>query len=348
MDEIFFERINNIVNSKPSDSELLSQLKRIVYELEIQNYVLRDSKGISELFNENMRILLKDNADPNTIKSGFTDLDNAIGGFSPGELVVIGGRPGMGKSQFLINLALNISVSIPVQYFTFDLTSSSLTARFMATLSGIEVRKIRQNILNEEEKQKLAILEGEMASRKLFINESCSNSVTALKMHCLQQISEHGVKVIIVDYIQMMSSNRYRNNRELEVSYIIRELKNFAKDNDVCIIAGSQLSRGVETRPMSSKRPQLSDLRESGSIEQDADKVIFIYRPEYYMISEDEDGNSTDGMTLLIIAKNRSGAVDDVWIKRNNNFTSFNNFEGFRNDFAFLPSRLNEIDLPPF
>ena len=125
-------------------------------------------------------------------------------------------------------------------------------------------------------------------------------------------------------------------------------LQHLAKDNDVCVIASSQLSRGVETRYVGSKKPQLSDLRDSGAIEQDADKVIFLYRPAYYGIHEDEDGNSTDNMANLIIAKNRSGILDEVWIKSNRNFTSFIDFDGFKNDFNFTTNRLNEIEKPPF
>jgi replicative DNA helicase len=341
-------KVRSILDNNRDEADLSFQLKRLVYEHELQFGSIRDSKSINMLYAENLSLAMGPAENNNVIKTDFRDLDEKIGGFSPGELIVIGGRPGMGKTQMLVNLALNISMRVPVQYFTFDLSSTLLANRFMATLSGIPARKLLQLDLMEGEKFKLASLQNDMSSRKLFVNDSCSNSISALKLHCLEQIKEHGIKVIIVDYIQMMSSNRYRNNRELEVSYISRELKNFAKDNNVCVITTSQLSRGVETRSMGSKKPHLSDLRESGSIEQDADKVIFIYRPEYYSISEDEDGNSTDLMTILIIAKNRNGAVDEVRIRRNKEFTSFMDFEGFKNDFDFSSSRLIEIEKPPF
>ena len=341
-------KIQNILDKNEVEEDLLFQLKKLIYENELQSGSIRDSKAIYELYAENLRRALGPVENNNIIKSGFTDLDKAIGGFLPGEFVVIGGRPGMGVTQLQVNMALNISKTVPVQYFTFDFSSTQLTHRYMVTLTGIEIYKIRHHDLTGEEQQKLASLESEMASRKIFINDSCSNSITALKKHCLQQIQDYGVKVIFVDFIQKMSSNRYRNNRELEVSYISRELKNLAKDNDVCVIASSQLSRGVETRYVGSKKPQLSDLRDSGAIEQDADKVIFLYRPAYYGIHEDEDGNSTDNMANLIIAKNRSGILDEVWIKSNRNFTSFIDFDGFKNDFNFTTNRLNEIEKPPF
>jgi replicative DNA helicase len=341
-------KIRVILDNNRDETDLSFQLKRLVYEYELQSGPIRDSKSMSELYAENLSVAMGPAENTHVIRSGFFDLDKKIGGFSPGELVVFGGRPGMGKTQMLVNLALNISLAVPVQYFTFDLASTLLASRFMATLSGIPTRKLMQLDLSKDEKLKLASLQSEISGRKLFVNDSCSNSISAFKMHCLQQIKDHGIKVIFVDYIQMMSSNRYRNNRELEVSYISRELKRFAKDNDVCVVATSQLSRGVETRSMGSKKPQLSDLRESGSIEQDADKVIFIYRPEYYNISEDEEGNSTDLMTMLIIAKNRNGAVDELWIRRNKDFTSYHDFEGFKNEFSFSTNRLIELDEPTF
>jgi replicative DNA helicase len=144
----------------------------------------------------------------------------------------------------------------------------------------------------------------------------------------------------------MMSSNKYRNSRELEISHISRELKNIAKDFNVCVIATSQLSRAVETRG-GSKHPQLSDLRESGAIEQDADKVIFIYRPEYYGILCDEYGNNTAGLTEIILAKNRNGILGTVRLLRDANFTNYRDFDEYKNDFLFSKSRLDEIE-PPF
>jgi replicative DNA helicase len=348
MENLLAIKIQAIISKCADDEDLLFQLKKLVYENDLKTGTIRDSKSIYELYAENLSRALGPAENDHIIKSGFTDLDNVMGGFLPGEFVVIGGRPGMGVTQLQMNLALNISKAVPVQFFTYDFSANNLTNRFMVTLSGIETYKIRQHELTEDEQKKLTSLDSEMASRKLFINDSCSNSITALKKHCLEQIKDHGIKVIFVDYIQKMSSNRYRNNREQEVSYISKELKDLARDNDVCVIASSQLSRQVESRHGSSRKPQLTDLRDSGAIEQDADKVIFLYRPEYYGILEDEDGNSTAKKANLIIAKNRSGACYDVWITSNRNFTSFIDFDGFKNDFSFAPSRLTELENPSF
>ncbi|MCY7362253.1 MAG: DnaB-like helicase C-terminal domain-containing protein [Ignavibacteria bacterium] len=158
-------------------------------------------------------------------------------------------------------------------------------------------------------------------------------------------MEENGVKVIILDYLQMMGLNKYRNSRDLEVGYITRELKNIARDNNVCVIISSQLSRAVETRG-GDKRPQLSDLAESGAIEQNADKVIFLYRSEYYGFDRDRDNIPVAGVAELIIAKNRIGRSGVVKLMRDLNFTTFKNFDERTIEFEFSEIRLNEIEHP--
>jgi len=251
----------------------------------------------------------------------------------------------MGKTQLLVNLALNISTTRPILYFTFDLSQFLLTNRFISSLSTISAHKILQQNLTQEEKNILMAVESKFNQYQLYINDSCNNSISNFASHCKKQIEENGVKVIFVDYLQMMSSNKYRNNRELEISHISRELKSIAKDYNVCIIAASQLSRAVEMRG-GIKHPHLSDLRESGAIEQDADKVLFIYRPEYYGLTLDEDGNNTEGLTELILAKNRNGSLGTTKLQRSSNFTNYRDFEGYNNEFTFSKNRLNEIDIP--
>ena len=169
--------------------------------------------------------------------------------------------------------------------------------------------------------------------------------MSAFRAHCQQHIDAHGVKIIMVDYLQMMSASKHRNSRELEISYVSRELKNIAKDLNVCLIATSQLSRAVESRGGAylSKHPQLSDLRESGAIEQDADKVIFIYRPAYYLITHDENGNDIESLTELILAKNRNGKLGTVKLQHDKNFTNYTTFKEFKNEFTFSEERLNEL-----
>ncbi len=335
-------KIESIIsNPNAYDKEIIFQLKQLLYDVELQYVAEKESKSIADLVSESLN-QLNSTTQPNIIKSGFPDFDNSFNGFGLGEFVVIGGRPSMGKTQLMVNLALNISLETPILYFTFDLSISSLTNRFISSLSGIGMDQLLQHTITDEKKEKLALVEKEFSKHKIFINDNFNASIVALKAHCKKMIEEKGVKVIFVDYIQMMSSNKYRNSREFEISYIIRELKSIAKDFNVCVIATSQLSRAVETR-IGSKYPQLSDLRDSGTIEQDADKVIFIYRPEYYGIEFDEDSNSTTGITELILAKNRNGKLGTIKLLRDTEFTNYRNYEYKKYEFSFSASRLSEL-----
>lgn len=337
------DKIESLISKQnANESEIFSQLKQLIYETELQDTVTRNSRSITELVSESVRQMQGKSHQGNTIKSGFTEFDRMFGGFGRGELVVIGARPAMGKTQLLVNLCLNISVSNPVLYFTFDLSEFLLTSRFISSLSGIAISNILQHELTDEQIAKLATIETKFDKHKILVNDSCYSSIAALKAHCQKQIQENGIKVIVVDYLQLMSSNKYRNNRELEIGSIVRELKNLANDCNVCVIVSSQLSRAVEARG-GSKIPQLSDLRESGAIEQDADKVIFIYRAEYYGITSDEDGNNTEGLTELIVAKNRNGSLGTVRLLRDAKFTNFRDFDDYKNDFSFSQSRLDEL-----
>ena len=331
-----------IRNQNSNEKEVLYQLKQLIQEIESQTTVAKDSIGISDLVSEHIKRFQDKSRQVTTIKSGFADFDSLVGGFAMGEFVVIGARPGMGKTQLLVNLSVHISASTPVLYFTFDLSEFLLTNRFISTLSGIAIKRILQGELAEEEIEGLKSVENKLRNHKILVNDSCNNSMSALRAHCQKQIEENGVKVIVVDYLQLMSSYGHRHNRESEIGMISRELRSIARDFSVCVIATSQLSRAVEVRG-GAKYPQLSDLRESGAIEQDADKVIFIYRPEYYGINYDEDGNYAEGLTELIIAKNRSGGLGTVKILRDAHFTNFVDFDGYKEDFSFAQIRLDEV-----
>lgn len=346
MKQDFVLKIQEIIANQSTDErELLLQLKTLLYETEEQHIIVKESKSITELVAENLTQLNGASHEGQIIKTGFAEFDKKFGGFGLGEFVVIGGRPSMGKTQLLINLSLNISLTIPVLYFTFDLSEFLLTNRFISSCSSIPVNKILQHNLSENEQQVLASIGTEFSKHKIFINDSYKSSLTAFKAQCKKQVEENGVQVIVVDCLQMMSSNRYRNSREHEIGQISGALKSIAKDLNVCLIASSQLSRAVESRK-ESKRPQLPDLRESGAIEQDADKVIFIYRPDYYELLADEFGNSTAGLTEIVLAKNRNGSLGTINLIRDAHFTNFKDFEDYKNDFSFSKNRLDEIDTP--
>ncbi|MCL2651479.1 MAG: DnaB-like helicase C-terminal domain-containing protein [Candidatus Azobacteroides sp.] len=336
-------KIENIINRNPQadDREIVLQLKQLLYETELQSYAGKEVKNIAGLVAENIHQLNSETYQTAVIKSGFDDFDVQFGGFRPGEFVVVGGRPAMGKTQFLVNLSLSISATIPVLYATLDLSEFLLTNRFISSVSDIPASCILQRNLNEEQKDRLAVIGNEFAKRQLFIHDCSNTSIAALKANCQKLIQENGVQVIVVDYLQLVSSYKHKNYRELEISYICRELKNMAKEYNVCVIASSQLSRATESRYGGEKRPQLSDLRDSGAIEQDADKVLFIYRPEYYGILADCEGNSTAYMAEIIVAKNRNGRLGEFKLLRDNDFT---NFRKYKNEFTFSSDRLLELE----
>ena len=341
MTENLHQKLQSIILSNPQadDREIVFQLKQLLYETEMQQSLSKEPKSITELVAENIKQLDGKTSQNAAIKTGFTDIDRTINGFLPGELVVVGGRPGMGKTQFLINLSLNISVAVPVLYVTFELSEFLLTSRIISSISNIPLRNILQQDISIEQKNILFALDSEFTKRKLFIHDSNNSSISSFKIQCMKQIQENGIQVIVVDYLQQLSSYHHRKYREHEVSYICRELKNLAKENNVCVIVASQMSRSVESRSICSKRPMLSDLRDSGAIEQDADKVLFIYRPEYYKL-DFEDGTPGAGLAEIIVAKNRNGRLNDVRLR----FMQENpNFQDVANDVRPLSNGVNEI-----
>ena len=348
MKQELLNKIQSIIGNEAADvKDIIGQLRSLLYESELLGYRTIESKSIGELVSENLKQILDESKQKTLIKSGFNAMDEMIGGFSRGEMVVIGGRPGMGKTQLLVSLALNISKNLPLLYFSFDLSLSLLTNRFLAAMSGIAMDDILRHDLMEEEKATLQGVGEQLGKLNIYINDSGNTSLTALRAHIEKQVQEKGVQVIMVDYLQMLSSSRYRNQRDLEIGHISRELKNIAKDMNVCVIVSSQLSRSVESRN-GLRYPRLSDLRESGAIEQDADKVLFIYRPEYYGILKDEIGESTEGITEFLLAKNRNGKLGSVKLMHDKNFTSFIEIEEYKKEFTISDKRLDELDTNPW
>jgi replicative DNA helicase len=337
---------NLLSNTSLEEEELLFQLQRYLHEAEIRTLPPQPTATLADLVAESVEKFSSAIPSTQVIRTGFKEIDALMGGFSPGELVVVGGRPSMGKTQLIINMLLNISLEVPVLYFTFDLSSSLLSSRFLSCAANVPIQNIVQQNLTQDERKLLVEQSVKLAKNQIFINDSCNSSIHALRAFCHKHIANDGVKVVCIDYLQMMGMNRYRHNRELEVSFISRELKKIAKDFQVCVIAMSQLSRSVEIRG-GSRRPVLADLRESGAIEQDADKVLFVYRPEYYEIEVDEYGNITAGLTEVIVAKNRNGVLGSVKLQRSPNATHFVDFVEYPSQFNIFENRLKDFD-PPF
>jgi replicative DNA helicase len=259
------------------------------------------------------------------IASGFALLDNITSGWQKSDLVIIAARPGMGKTSFMLSVLRNAAIDYghPVAIFSLEMSSLQLTNRLMATEAEVESEKIKKAKLSEYEWYQLTTKTMPLSQAPIYIDDTPALTIFELRTKARRLKAKHDVRLIIVDYLQMMSAQTPKGgNREQEIATISRALKNLAKELDIPVIAASQLSRSVETRG-GNKRPILSDLRESGSIEQDADLVLFLYRPEYYGITEDGLGSSTQGFTELIIAKHRNGSLDTIPLKFVGKYTKF-------------------------
>ncbi|WP_336689197.1 MULTISPECIES: replicative DNA helicase [unclassified Chryseobacterium] len=296
---------------------------------------------------------LKDKEGLSGVPSGFRDVDKETGGWQNSDLIIIAARPAMGKTAFLLSMARNIAVGhkIPMALFSLEMASVQLITRMIASETRISSEKLRKGTLDDEEWERLFSNVSELENAPLYIDETPSLSIFDFRAKCRRLVMQHGVKLIMVDYLQLMtagSGGKGGGNREQEISMISRSLKAIAKELNVPVIALSQLSRSVETRP--GKRPQLSDLRESGAIEQDADIVSFIFRPEYYKITvwdNDEEGQetSTENQAELIIAKHRNGATADVRLSFLKHFAKFGNIEDANNGIGYSP--INNIGYTP-
>ena len=283
------------------------------------------------------------------VATGFAKLDKITSGWQPSDLIIIAARPGMGKTAFVLSMARNIAIDFghPVAIFSLEMASVQLITRLISSETGLSSEKLRTGKLEKFEWEQLSTKVKNLEKAPLFIDDTPSLSIFDLRAKSRRLASQHGIKLIIVDYLQLMTAGgnggKGSGNREQEISTISRNLKALAKELAIPVIALSQLSRAVETRSTVSKRPLLSDLRESGAIEQDADIVSFIYRPEYYKLEEwDEDGGgSTAGQAEFIIAKHRNGSLENIRLKFIGNLGKFDNLED--NDYSdgYLPSTMN-------
>lgn len=263
------------------------------------------------------------------VVTGFNDLDARTGGFQKGTLLILAARPAMGKTALALTMARNMAVDFnkPVAIFSLEMTASELMSRLIAAESGIDAKKFKlKGELQDWEKEQLRNKTNALAHAPMYIDDNPGLTIFELRAKCRRLKQKYDIQMVFIDYLQLMSGGetmKTGGNREQEISYISRQLKALSKEIGVPIMALSQLSRAVETRG-GSKRPQLSDLRESGAIEQDADMVMFVYRPSYYGIDV-ENGMSTEGLAKLIIAKHRSGEPGDVNLRFVERFVRFEN-----------------------
>jgi replicative DNA helicase len=263
------------------------------------------------------------------VPTGFANLDRVTGGFQKSDMIVLAARPGMGKTAFVLSLARNAAVDYKkgVAVFSLEMSSLQLVNRLISSETEIAGEKLKKGNLEPYEWEQLNSRIGKLTNAPIYINDTPGLSIFELRAQCRRLKAEKDIQMVIIDYLQLMTATvEGKGNREQEISAISRAVKGIAKELEVPVIALSQLSRAVETRG-GDKRPLLSDLRESGAIEQDADMVMFIYRPEYYGITADEDGNSTQGLSELIIAKHRNGSTEDVKVRFQNHLAKFVNWE---------------------
>ncbi len=298
------------------------------------------------------------------VATGFTRLDELTSGWQPSDLVILAARPGMGKTAFVMSMAKNMAIDFgtPAAIFSLEMSSVQLITRMISSETGISSGKLRKGNLEPHEWEQLNVKVKNLSKAPIFIDDTPSLSIFDLRAKARRLASQHGIKIIIIDYLQLMTAGSSSNgNREQEISTISRNLKALAKELSIPVIALSQLSRAVETRG-GSKRPLLSDLRESGAIEQDADIVSFIFRPEYYGLTEwdDEERTPCEGQAEFIVAKHRNGGLENIRLKFTGHLAQFSNLdEDFGNEFhskmnneisaqdAFgAPDNLNDDDVP--
>ncbi len=286
--------------------------------------------------------------DVSGVPSGFSTLDRVTYGWQPTDLIILAARPSVGKTAFALNLARNAALNkikpVGVGFFSLEMSASQLVQRILSAESEIPLEKISRGKLEDHEYEQL-LHKGIKAleNAPLYIDDTAALNIFEFRAKARRMVNKYNVGLIIIDYLQLMSGSADRNsNREQEISTISRSLKALAKELSIPIIALSQLSRAVETRK-ESKIPQLSDLRESGAIEQDADMVMFIYRPEYYEVNSNEMGESTKGETHIRIAKHRNGSLENIILKAN---LSIQKFEVANDDSKFMGAG-NYRPLPP-
>ena len=340
------EIISKSYNESTDVIDLLDEAESKLYDI-AQNNI----KGSSETA-QNLVIQAKNRIEEiskqeglSGISTGFEKLDRLTSGWQPSDLIIVAARPGMGKTALALSMARNVSVQkkIPVAFFSLEMSSVQLITRLISSETGLSSDKLRTGKLADHEWQQLNIKVSDLESAPLYIDDSAALTIFELRAKARRLASSHGIKLIIIDYLQLMNlgSSNKAGNREQEISTISRNLKALAKELNIPVIALSQLSRAVETRG-GTKRPILSDLRESGAIEQDADIVSFLYRPEYYGITEWDDDMKTpsEGQGEFIVAKHRNGALDSIKLKFVANLGKFEDIDNFDSPFEFQ-SKLN-------
>ena len=313
--------------------DVIAEAESMLFDI-AQTNVKKDYVHVSPLIKEASQIMMaasKNNGDVTGISTGYKRLDELTSGWQNSDLVIIAGRPAMGKTAFALSMAKNIAAdqNVPMAFFSLEMSGVQLVNRLIANNCEIEGMKILNGSLNAEEWERFDKRIQHLIDAPLYIDDTPGLSVFELRTKAMRLVREHKVQLIMVDYLQLMNANGMRfNSRQEEVSTISRSLKILAKELNIPVIALSQLNRGLEARTgADGKRPMLSDLRESGAIEQDADMVVFVHRPEKFGLTQGPNGEDYLGKAEIIIAKHRKGATDTVLLDFKGEYTRFENPE---------------------
>ncbi|HUW97503.1 MAG TPA: replicative DNA helicase [Acidiferrobacter sp.] len=309
--------------------ELLDYAERSVFaitESGTRQNGFRPLKALLTAAVDRIDTLFRSNSSITGVATGFTDLDNLTSGLQPGDLVIVAGRPSMGKTAFALNIAENAAVGLklPVAIFSLEMPGEQLAMRLMSSLGRINAHRLRTGKLEDEDWPRLTSAVGMLAETSIYIDDTPALTPLELRARSRRLMREHGLGLIVVDYLQLMQSSENSENRATEISAITRALKGLAKELHVPLVALSQLNRSLEQRP--NKRPVMSDLRESGAIEQDADVIFFIYRDEVY--NEDSEDKGT---AEIIIGKQRNGPIGKTRLTYLGEYTRFENHAEARN-----------------
>lgn len=355
---------SSVIETKAFDEtvdvdELMQEAEGSLFEISQKN-MRQDYTHINPVVKDAVSILQKAAANKGGLtglSTGYTKLDDYTSGWQPSDLVIIAGRPAMGKTSFALSLAKNIAVDLqePIAFFSLEMSNVQLVNRLISNVCEISGKKILNGQLDDEEWSRLDKSISALQNAPIYIDDTPGMSIFELRTKARRLVREKGVKIIMIDYLQLMNASGARfGSRQEEVSTISRSLKGLAKELDIPVLALSQLNRTVENRDgLEGKRPQLSDLRESGAIEQDADMVLFVHRPEYYRLFQDEKGNDLRGKAQIIIAKHRKGSTGDVLLNFKGEYTRFDNIDEMRSPIGggeIIGSKINgdDNDFPPY
>lgn len=334
----------NVISDAYEDStdvfDLLDKAESGLYEI-TDKHLRKNFKSLREVLVTTVKEIEEaknNNEDVTGVPTGFKYLDKLTSGWQKNALIIVAARPAVGKTAFCLNLAMNAAMNAgkpyPVAFFSLEMGAGELVKRMLAATTEVSMDAITKGRMQEHEFVQMTQRMNKLATAEIYLDDQAALNIFELRAKARRLKQKHDIQMIVIDYLQLMQADINKGgNREQEISKISRDLKSLAKELEIPIIALSQLNRGVESRK-ESKVPQLSDLRESGAIEQDADMVMFLYRPEYYGINNDENGQAIEGETHVHIAKNRSGVTDTVKVRFIKEYQKFvdieeDNFGGF-------------------